>query len=740
MHKLSLLIVLLFCPFFLHSQTAAAKKNGNGYAIPTASISKAKGKINIDGVLEEADWFAGNPADKFWQWFPLDSVQAKQQTEIYFTYDDNNIYVAAKCYSIGDKYVTESLRRDFRAFGNDNIAIVFDTYTDNTNAFVFGATPKGVLREALISNGGQNRDDFTESWDNKWDGEVKTYPGYWVAEIAIPFKTLRFKEGSTRWGFNAYRFDYQSNERTTWVRIPRNQMIMNLAYTGELIWDEPIKKAGKSFTVIPYLSGDLSRDYEEPDSKFTGNWGAGADAKIAVSSGMNLDLTFNPDFSQVEVDRQVTNLTRFEVFFPERRQFFVENSDLFGRFGFERMNPFFSRRIGVAKNTNTNENVQNPILMGARLSGKLNNDWRLGLLSMQTASDGDFDLPSYNYTVASLQRKVFSRSNIGVIFVNKQAVTDTENDDFDNYNRVIGLDYNLATPDNTWTGKAFYHRAFTEEDISEKYSHGAELAYRVKAFELSWRHELVGEGFNAQVGFVPRKDFFRTEPSARLFFYPSGKKIIEHGPSLRADVLFTPGHGRSDHDITFSWDFDFLNQSRMELMLKNEYIYLFDSFDPTRQDDYELPADTEYNFTSLSMEYNSDRSKQWFFRFEPTIGQFFNGYRGSLSGSLSYRFQQLGNISLNVNYNHIRLDEPFKPANIYLIGPRFDLTFTKDLFLTTFFQYNTQADNFNINARFQWRFAPVSDFFLVYTDNYLPSDFSVKSRAIVAKLTYWLNI
>jgi hypothetical protein len=732
---------LLLCPNVEFSQTPAPSRKGElEISTPSIQIHKANSTIILDGNIDEPAWFQGDYVSNFWQWFPGDTVQANYQTKVYMTYDDDFLYFAAKCYAPGNNYVVESLKRDFRANGNDNITFVLDTYSDNTNAFVFGATPMGVLREALISNGGVNREDFQESWDNKWDGEAKIFDGYWTTEIAIPFKTLRFQDGSTRWGFNCYRFDYQSNERTTWVQIPRNQMVMNLAYTGELVWDEPLKKSGKSFAVIPYLSGNLNRDYEEENSKFSGNWGAGADAKIAVSSGMSLDLTINPDFSQVEVDRQVTNLTRFEVFFPERRQFFLENSDLFGRFGFDRINPFFSRRIGVAYDNYAEENVQNPILFGARLSGKLNNDWRLGLLSMQTAEEKGFDLPSYNYTVAAVQRKVFNRSNIGFILVNKQAMGDSENPELNQYNRIIGIDYNLATPDNKWTGKIFYHKAITEEDISDKFAHGTELSYRVRTHEISWRHELVGEGYDAQVGFVPRKDYLRMIPSVRFFFYPADSKIIQHGPSVSADLFHTPGLGISDKEFALMWDVDFLNQSRLQFGIRNEYVYLLEEFDPTRKGENYLPADSDYNFTSVSVEYNSDRSKVWSFRIEPIIGQFFNGVRTGLSGSVNYRLHRFGNFAINANYNRIKLDPPFEPTNIYLVGPRIDLTFTKKIFLTTFFQYNTQAENININARLQWRFAPVSDFFLVYTDNYLPSDFSVKSRAIVAKLTYWLNI
>ncbi len=708
-----------------------------------AKTCRATSKIIIDGNIEEADWFRGIPAGNFWQWFPNDSLHAELQTEVFFTYDDDNLYVAAKCYSLNDKYVVPSLRRDFRAGGSDNITFIFDTFNDKTNAFFFGINPEGVMREGLIANGGSNRQDFSESWDNKWFGEAKIHDGYWAAELMIPFRTIRFQEGSTQWRFNCYRFETQKNERTTWFRIPQNQFIADLAYMGTLSWDEPLKKSGRSLTLIPFLSADASWDFEAQPDDFNFNRSAGGDAKIAVTSGLNLDLTVNPDFSQVEVDRQVTNLQRFEVFFPERRQFFLENADLFDSFGDNRINPFFSRRIGVATDTTEGLTIQNPIYYGARLSGKLNEDWRLGLLNMQTAGDKNNDLPSFNYTVAALQRKVFTRSNVGFIFVNKEAFGDRESNTYNAFNRVMGIDYNLASADNSWIGKTFYHRSFSPEaadTLSQNYAHGLSLNYRVRSFSARWEHQWVGEGYNAEVGFVPRKNFLQMTPRFQLFFYPSRGKIVQHGPTLQSEILITPGHGRSDHELRLRWDFSFRDNSGLELEARNEYTYLFNAFDPSRQNVHYLPANTDYYYTSFRVEYNSDSSKPFSFRLQPRFGQFFNGSRLGLQGSVTYRFQPFGTITMDYNYNRIALADPFIPVNLHLVGPRIDLTFTKKIFLTTFIQYNNQIDNLNVNARFQWRFKPVSDFFLVYTDNYYPNDFKVKNRSIVAKLTYWLNI
>lgn len=708
---------------------------------PPIVVKKTTQPIKLDGLLDEAAWFMGTPATDFWEYFPSDTLRAALKTEVFFTYDDDHLYIAAKCYSPVKQYVIPSLRRDFRAGGNDNITFIFDTFNDRTNAFVFGTNPYGVLREALLSNGCQDFDtDWNDSWDNKWRGTAKIFDGYWTCELAIPFSTLRFKSGALEWRFNCYRFDTQSNTRLIWNRVPQNQLIANLAFTGRLLFEEPLQKSGSSVSVIPYINGNTAQDFtkgEKPNTDFS----IGGDAKIALTPGVNLDLTANPDFSQVEVDQQVINVDRFEVFFPERRQFFLENADLFGSFGNSEINPFFSRRIGIAYDTTLKQNVANPILFGARLSGKLDNNWRVGFLNMQTASDADNDLPSFNYTVAAMQRKIATRSNIGAIFVNKQTFDGLEKGtSASRFNRVLGLDYNLASADNHWVGKTFYHQNFTPSNYQKQFAHGTSLEYRVNKFSVSWQHQWVGKNYNPAVGFVPRNNFFSINPQAQLYFYPRGKVLNQHSVGAEYAALWTPGYGNTDRTFKVGWQAQFANSAEMEASVTNEYVYLLEDFDPSRSGATPLPGSVGYNFTYLTLFYQSDQRPKFSYMLQPFGGEFGNGYRYGMSGSFTYRFQPYGLIALNYDYTYIDLPKPYANTGLFLIGPRIDVTFTRSLFLTTFFQYNNQIDNVNINARLQWRFAPVSDFFLVYTDNYAGTDFSVKNRAVVAKLTYWLNL
>lgn len=714
---------------------------------PPILLKKTLERPTIDGDVTEAAWFTGQPARQFWQIFPTDSVRAPWDTEIFMTYDDQFLYVAAKCYSQGSSFVIPSLRRDYRAGGNDNITFVFDTFRDRTNAIVFGMNPLGVTREALISNGGVDPGrDFDEFWDNKWQGASRIHEGYWSCELAIPFSSLRFREGDTEWFFNSYRFDMQANVQSTWNRIPQNQPIMSLGYMGKMIWDAPLRKPGANASIIPYVNTGYAHRFVEdgvriPDSRPEYNFNLGADAKIQVSSGLNLDLTINPDFSQVEVDRQVINLDRFEIFFPERRQFFLENADLFSSFGSGRINPFFSRRIGVTQDPSTGQNVQNPIYAGARLSGKLDNNWRIGLLSMQAAPNQRLDQPSTNYTVAALQRKVFSRSNIAAMFVNKQSFSRSDSaGTAPAFNRVAGLDYNIASSDNKLTGKVFYHRSFSPGGNEGAFAHGANMEYRVKRWSAAWEHQWVGSGYNAEVGFVPRKNFFRISPNVQYFFYPGKGAFNQHNIGTEVSVLWMPELGRTDHEYNLWWEGSLRNTGEVSAGVSNQYIYLFDSFDPSGTGGRPLPAGTAYNFTGVGGSYQSDRRPKLNYQIEPAFGQYFNGYAFNLEGSVSYRYQPYGSIAVNFNYTAIDLPEPYSDASVVLIGPRIDLTFSKSVFLTTFIQYNQQIDNININARLQWRYAPVSDFFLVYTDNYNALNISTKNRALVAKWTYWLNV
>ena len=697
--------------------------------------------VEIDGLLDEPIWQRAEKNSEFWQWFPADSIHAQARTELYMARDEKYLYVGAICYTAGDDFVISSLRRDYRAGGNDNISLMFDPFNDRRNAFLFGMNAYGVKREALVTDGGRGPDSFNTAWDNRWEGATTNYEDRYVCEFAIPFTTLRYIEGGQKWSFNCYRFDTQHNEWSVWTHIPQNQQFFRLGFMGDLHWEDPLDKTGRNLVIIPYASGGSGKDHEAGTGATTIRE-VGADAKVAVTPGLNLDLTLNPDFSQVEVDQQLTNLTRFELFLPERRQFFLENSDLFGSFGSERINPFFSRRIGIATDTASGLTVQNRIWAGARLSGKITDDVRIGVLNMQAADDRSNGLPSYNYGVFAVQKAIQNRSSLGAIFVNKQHFSKHRfSETTTSYNRVIGLDYNFLSKNNNWDGRIFYHRSFSEDQQSDPFSHGFLVNYYQRNVEASWRHSYVGEGYDAEVGFVPRTGFFSINPEIALLLYGrrAESKLVNHGPGIELDALWKPGFGQTDSELTLFWNFRFAGNQRGRIFIERNFIHLFDDFDPSRTGAEPLPGNADYRYTLAGLSYSTDQRKKLNHRFIALAGEFFNGEIMRLSGTSSYRFQPYGNVALSYSYNRIMLPEPYATENLLLVGPRVDITFSKKIFLTTLVQYNNQIDNLNINARLQWRYKPVSDFYLVYTDNYDTQHFGVRNRSLVAKVTYWLN-
>ncbi|MCO6360998.1 DUF5916 domain-containing protein [Roseivirga pacifica] len=713
-------------------------------------LRRTTGPIKLDGVLDEAAWQLADSADFFKQYFPYDSSYAQAQTVARILYDDQYIYVSGIMYNLDNDrdYITPSLRRDFRGEANDSFSVLFDPFQDNTNATLFGINPFGVRREGLIANGGSGDGAFSLDWDNKWKGEAKQYDGYWIAEMAIPFKTLRFNEGQTEWNINFYRIDSEYTERSTWAPISRNFSIVNLATMKKMAWDKPTEKPGSNISFIPYIAASAQRNFEDGEDGET-DFNAGFDMKYAVTPGLNLDLTVNPDFSQVEVDQQVTNLDRFEIFFPERRQFFLENADLFANYGNRGTRPFFSRRIGIARDESTGQNIQTPIPFGARLSGKLNDNLRLGLLSMQAGADDAVGLPSYNFSVLSVQQKVFARSNISFLMVNKQTFNDPADFntiDYAEWNRTIGADYNLASVDNIWTGKLFFHKSFDEDKPEKAYASGFELNYDVPKWSYRISGQVVGENYNPEVGFVRRTDIQQLSSTIQRSFFPKKGGVQSHGPGFDIDMVGNDQYGFLDWDVNLLYNIKWKSSSEFSLRLRRQYTYLFNGFDPSGSGGFELPSDSDYTTNLVIASFQSDQRKPVFFELSTRSGEYFNGTRVNLEGSVTWRYQPFGFTSIDFAYNRIRLPNPYADANLLLIGPRFDFTFTKKLFWTTFVQYNSQIENVNINSRLQWRFAPVSDIYLVYTDNYLATDEDgfinfggPKSRSLVFKMTYWLN-
>lgn len=683
-------------------------------------IKKSQSEIIIDGVIEETDWIEAQKADNFRLVLPIDTGYAGQPSEIMMTYDSKALYIAQIFYdTIPGKRIMESFRRDFNFGSNDNLLVFFDTFLDQTNGFSFGVSASGAKWDGLMSGGSK----ITLDWDTKWESKTKQYPDKWVTEMRIPFKSFRYPVGSQLWNVNFSRLDLKSNEKSSWAPVPRQFPTASLAYTGLMKFDEPLPKPKPQISFIPYIFGSYANDYENgTGAEYRKDFGF--DAKIGISTAMNLDLTYNPDFSQVEVDRQITNIDRFELFFPEKRQFFLENNDLFSGFGYNTGTPFFSRRIGLDA----------PVLAGARLSGKIGNDLRIGFMNMTTERTDDF--LSRNFTVATVQKKVFARSNFGFIFVNKEYFDKPA--DTTMFNRVFGFDYNLASKNNFWGGKFFYHRSFQPENPDKQYSQGATLSYSTKHIQARMSQTAVGENYLAEVGYVRRTGYNFLGPEFTYLFVPN-KRIVSHGITFENENYFDPGYRKIEHENTISYQFGFQNSSRIDFGYKDFYVELQDDFDPTHEGDYYLPAGSAYDFAGAFVAYASTQKTMFTWMGEAAKGTFYNGKIQYIDGMVGYRFQPYVKLSMNFNYTDMDLPAPYERTKYLLLGPKMDVTFTDKLFWTTFVQYNEQIDNVNINMRLQWRYQPVSDIFLVYTDNFIPGSWTSRNRALVLKMTYWFN-
>jgi hypothetical protein len=710
----------------------AQKKNDNFQY----NIRQATSTIKIDGLIDEKAWNDADEVTDFFMVLPMDTSRATIKTAVRMTYDNDNVYLAATNYNgENGKPIVESLRRDFGFGKNDNFIVFIEPFNDQTNGFAFGANAVGAQWDGTMFDGG--RVDL--SWDNKWTSEVKSYPDKWVFEASIPFKSIRFKKGVNRWGINFSRNDLQSTEKSAWAPVPRQFPTSTMAYNGWLIWDKAPPAPPINISAIPYASGSLTKDFankKPTDSK--GNMGG--DAKIALSSSLNLDVTINPDFSQVEVDRQVTNLDRFELFFPERRQFFLENGDLFANFGYSTIRPFFSRRIGL--------NV--PIQFGARLSGKIDENWRVGMMNMQTGkNEADAALPSQNFTVLAAQRKVFARSNIGALLVNKESLNyeKTVNGKYSKYNRNVGLEYNLASSNNFWTGKTFFLKSFTPNKTGKDWVHAGNLQYNNKTWNLTWEHEYVGKNYNAEVGFVPRTGMIKFGPQASRLFFPKGGSVLTHGLLVFSNFFFNESFKNTDYVVYTAYNVILRNRTSMTAWVAHDYVQLLNPFDPTNFSKDTLARGTKHSWNAFGTELVSKPQSLFTYGFMTRYGGYYaNGTRLSITTEMGYRFQPFVSLAISSTYNDIRLPKPWGKNTFWLVGPRLDVTMTNKLFFTTFAQYNEQQKNVNLNTRLQWRYKPASDLFIVYTDNYLPADFSpnntasVKNRALVLKMTYWWNL
>ncbi|MFT5167404.1 MAG: hypothetical protein ACI8P3_002641 [Saprospiraceae bacterium] len=737
---------LLFFLGILFSQILFAQDGVNKEKFRLA-IKRAVDKIELDGKHNEESWKVADVSTQFKNKWPTDEGTPPLQTTVRMTYDDKNLYVAALCKEENTDHVVQTLKRDNVIWSSDGFGIFLDPVNQQTNGFAFFTNAYGVQTEGLLSAFSSGDEGMNRDWDNKWFTEVhQTAEGDWSVEMAIPFKSIRYEAGVTEWGINFIRCDLGNNIYSTWSFIPLQFDGTDLSYAGTLVWDNPPPRTKSNFSIIPYITGDISRDIEEGNGDVESSYDAGLDAKIAVTSSLNLDLTVNPDFSQIEVDEQQTNLTRFSLFFPEKRTFFLENSDIFSDFGIPPMRPFFSRRIGLDDDGNPI-----PILFGARLSGNATKDLRVGLLTMQTRATDN--VKGQNYSVAVLQQKILKRSSIKGIVINRQSYEDGSFDK-DDFSRNAGGEFTFITEDGsfaTWLG---YNSSINPEKFKSTGFGHTGISYNSRKFSLTTSLVAMGENYIADVGFINRLENYDADRDTTIrigfkhWFQDLGYTIFpkkENGMlnfskiQLENYMVWNDGFGYAVRNTQLGFNAFFQNTSWFNIGVEHTSEYLPFPSNFTDEEYENLPAGW-YHYGNIKFRYRSNSRKLFSYNLNGNFGRFYNGTLYSFGANVQYRKQPWGTFAINFERNILTLPEEYGEAKLWLIGPKIEVNFSKSIFWTTFIQYNTQADNFNINSRIQWRYQPMSDLFLVYTDNYTAENFGLKSRAIVLKFNYWLTI
>ncbi len=428
MRSATFLIILLA----LHSPSGFAQSAGNGNGAPvdyeTARFSKVvlavpiEVPITLDGRLDERVWMEAEPASGFTQGgrSPNPGYPASQRTEVRFLYDNDNLYIGAICYEPDiATMIVNGLKRDFTSNLGDEIGIILDTLNDDRSGFFFSTNPAGARRDLQSSNDRQ----INQNWDGVWDVRVTLGEDRWIAEFVIPFKTLRFSpDASQEWGMNMFRKIRRLNEESHWAPLPIRYNMTRVSLAGTLGGLEGISQ-GRNLKVKPYAVAGIVQQRNEGKLANDFNYDGGFDVKYGLTQTLTLDATYRTDFSQTEVDQDQVNLTRFSLFFPEKREFFLENSGVFNfgsTGGRGNLLPFFSRRIGLS-----DRGTPVPIVGGTRLSGTAGS-YEIGLLAMKTESvdpvdEGGEGLPSDDFIVGRIKRNLLQNSFIGAIFTSRDS-------------------------------------------------------------------------------------------------------------------------------------------------------------------------------------------------------------------------------------------------------------------------------------------------------------------------------
>jgi hypothetical protein len=695
--------------------------------------------IEIDGEFNEEDWQNAKTITRLVQYEPAEGELISQPTEIRILYDAKEIYFGFTCFDTDiPKMVANEMRRDGSGQDglreNDHVSILLDTYNDRRNGFFFRVNPLGAMEDMALINSGESRN---QAWDAIWTCRTKINENHWTAEIGIPFSQLRFsKSDDMTWGLNLGRSLMRNQEDATWAPLSKAHGFFARYRTdviGNLVGLEGITPS-RNLELLPYVLPKASRI--EADNDTDGELELGFDVKYGLTSNLTADLTFNTDFAQVEADQEQVNLTRFSLFFPEKRPFFLEGAGLFDfgipRTSFRRPPPlllFYSRRIGLE------EGRAIPIITGGKITGKMG-PYGVGMLNVltnefhdETDPDDIVDVPHTNYSVLRLTRDLFSGSRIGLIGINKQ--------DGDAYNRAGGFDFSYRPVDNFDVRGLWAYTSDSDEADGSGNAWYIGSSWRNDRFRLGGSYTDIGEDFNPKVGYIRREGVrqirsdIRYTPWLRKF----GIRRIWTGPEF--DLVLNRDGGLETRSIRFSNWFELERGGRLQFEIRQTAEHLDEDFEV--RDDIIIPID-EYNFTSARAGIQTDESKMLAGEFDVNFGEFYNGNRRGFD--IGTTFKPSGRFALESQYQFNRISLPGEePFNVNVFGGRFAYSFSTQLFAKLFAQWNSDDNVISTNFLLNYIYRPGSDFYLVFNQIYDSNGGGVDlaESTLVGKLTYWWN-
>jgi Domain of unknown function (DUF5916) len=699
-------------------------------ARPEAVAVRSTSPIVVDGRLDEAGWAAAHLITQFYQAQPTPGAPASEHTVARILYDDRNLYIGAFCYdSDPTGLVVKTLERDYPDVLSeemDSFGVTLDTFLDRRNSFIFFVNPRGGLKDGQGFNDGRSRD---YGWDGIVHVRTTVHDSGWAVEIAIPWKTLRFDPSRTdqEWGINLLRRIRRKNEVAYWAPLDRRDRFFRMSRAGT-VHGLPTVPRSRNLTLTPYVLAGRAAGSTLAEEDLGNEFEGGFDVKFGVTPRVTLDLTVNTDFSQVEVDQERVNLTRFPLFFPERRDFFLENSGIFtlgdvdGGPGSPRMGTstrdftlFHSREIGLLQG--------NPItlLAGGRVTGRAGG-FEFGALDVQT---GRFqDHPPENFGVVRLRRNILGSSDVGFLLANRIATDDPTGLV---YNRSYGADANLRV-----AGGLFINTYIAGSNTGGETDEAARLSvgWRDRLWDVSAMVRHVGDDFTPGIGFIRRRGIRQAYATFGLHPRPPVRSILEVNP-------FVEGHYITDLDgtlltraATAAFGVSFTDGSNLSVRYTDRYELLEEPF--VVRAGSVVPIG-EYRFGEWLGSVSSNEAKRLSGSVAVSGGGFFDGSRFTVAGTTRLQASYHLTVDLEAEHNHVTAGGGSFDADLF--SGKIKYAFTTTLYLGAFVQYNADVDQIVTNVRFHFIHAPLSDFFVVYTERYDVAHSAVLERFITAKLT-----